>query len=86
MSLAHWSDVVARSAPDRRSQEKRCGQDRRKGPGVLDVARIEHENLFKQVEEHDRAIRRLEGEVRRIHELMVNGRDAKELKEPGPPI
>lgn len=52
---------------ERRVGERRATQ-RPSAAASVDVSRIEHENLLKQVAAHEQAIRRLEEEVRRLRE------------------
>jgi hypothetical protein len=56
-----------RRAADRRIAERRVAP-RASAAAQLDVSRIEHENLVKQVAAHEQAIRRLDEEVRRLRE------------------
>jgi hypothetical protein len=52
---------------DTRGKSDRRKQERRGSPGdALDVSRVEHENLCAQVDKHDRAIQRLEAQVRSL--------------------
>src|SRR5438094_4844089 len=55
---------------ERRQGERRNG-DRRSTPGAaIDVTRIEHENLYGQVEEILRVIRRVENDLRNVGERL----------------
>jgi len=55
---------------ERRQGERRNG-DRRSTPGAaIDVTRIEHENLYGQVEEILRVIRRVENDLRSVGERL----------------
>ena len=55
---------------ERRQGERRNG-DRRSTPGAaIDVTRIEHENLYGQVEEILRIIRRVENDLRSVGERL----------------
>jgi hypothetical protein len=67
-------------ATDRRFGERRLREDRRKAPSAtLDVSRLEHENLYQQVMENVRSLRRIERELRRLRELIEEAR----LRPPG---
>ena len=55
---------------DRRHVQRRTRQDRRTAGSALDVTRLEHENLFSQVEEILRAIRRIEGDIARLAQRL----------------
>ena len=63
----HDRRKAERRAADRRVAERRATQ-RASATAQLDVSRIEHENLTKQVASHQQAIRRLEEEVRRLRD------------------
>jgi len=56
---------------DRRHGDRRGPFDRREPPSAqVDVTRIEHENLYNQVMENVRALRRIEAELVRIRTLL----------------
>jgi hypothetical protein len=53
-------------ADERRRQERRT-KERRKPPSAsIDVTRLEHENLYEQVEQILRSLRRIEHELREL--------------------
>jgi hypothetical protein len=56
--------------PERRSLERRTQERRQSASESVDVTRIEHENLFNQVQQNEAAIRRLETELRRMREAL----------------
>lgn len=58
-------------APDRRGSERRV-RERRSAAESLDVSRIEHENLLKQVEANTRLLHRLEEDVRQLKARMAS--------------
>ena len=53
-------------AVERRSQERRSGERRSFPSETADVTRLEHENLYEQVEEILRMLRRMEAELREL--------------------
>jgi hypothetical protein len=56
---------------DRRHADRRGPFDRREQASAqIDVTRIEHENLYNQVMENVRALRRIETELARIRSLL----------------
>jgi hypothetical protein len=56
---------------ERRRSERRTDSDRRDNPSArADVSRIEHENLYNQVMENVRALRRLESELAQIRSVL----------------
>lgn len=63
------STGASEDMPERRTTERRIGERRRAGESV-DVTRIEHENLTRQVEDNILALRRLEAEVRRLRDRL----------------
>jgi hypothetical protein len=63
------SDSSGTRATERRGGVRRGG-DRPSAAAAVDVTRIEHENVVKQVDENMRAVRRLEAEVRRLRERL----------------
>jgi len=62
--------IPERRARERRNAPREPSQDRRAASASLDVTRIEHENLYSQVQQNAEHIRRLETELRRIRELL----------------
>jgi hypothetical protein len=56
---------------DRRRSDRRGVFDRREHASAqLDVTRIEHENLYNQVMENVRALRRIEAELALIRSML----------------
>ena len=66
---------------DRRHGDRRSPFDRREHASArTDVTRIEHENLYNQVMENVRALRRIEAELTRIRSLLEQ-RDRERVKD-----
>jgi len=66
---------------ERRRSERRTDADRRDNPSArADVSRIEHENLYNQVMENVRVLRRLESELAQIRS-MLEQRERDRLKD-----
>ncbi len=68
---------------DRRRRSRRGDADRRQETpsAAIDVTRLEHENLYGQVVDNVRALRRIEDEVHTIRELL--DRRTETLKSDG---
>jgi hypothetical protein len=67
--------------PDRRQNDRRRQLERREQASArTDVMRIEHENLYNQVMENVRALRRIEGELSLIRS-MVEQRERDRAKD-----
>lgn len=66
---------------DRRRRERRTPFDRREqASDRVDVTRIEHENLYNQVMENVRALRRVEAELALIRSLLEQ-RERERVKD-----
>ena len=66
---------------DRRQKNRRTRSDRREASARLDVTRIEHENLYNQVMENLRSLRRIEAELALIRS-MLERRERGQVKTP----
>jgi hypothetical protein len=65
----------------RRGAERRRSVDRRlnKVSDSLDVTRIEHENLYNQVMDNVRALRRIEAEIAVIRGMLERRAELKDV-------
>jgi hypothetical protein len=65
----------------RRGAERRRSVDRRltKVSDSLDVTRIEHENLYNQVMDNVRALRRIEAEITIIRAMLERRAELKDV-------